>query len=83
MYVVVDTEELRADKAVKVTKKELNALIAELFECANAFSEEKEKSMPKIDLNLEQPQVSVLEDVSLETINSNDNTQVRARPDLK
>ncbi|KAJ8942700.1 hypothetical protein NQ318_023432 [Aromia moschata] len=29
----VDKEELRVDKAVKVTRKELNDLIAELFEC--------------------------------------------------
>ncbi|XP_066592416.1 uncharacterized protein mute isoform X2 [Prorops nasuta] len=34
----LDKEELRADKAVKVTRKELNNLIAELFEFTDTFS---------------------------------------------
>lgn len=36
----VDKEELRADKAVKVTRKELNILMAELFEYADNFTEQ-------------------------------------------
>lgn len=35
----VDKEELRADKAVKVTRKELNDMLAELFEYADNFGE--------------------------------------------
>ncbi|KAK9701168.1 hypothetical protein QE152_g30795 [Popillia japonica] len=38
----VDKEELRADKAVKVTRKELNELMAELFEYADNFTQENQ-----------------------------------------
>lgn len=34
----MDKEELRADKAVEVPRKEVNDLIAELFELTDAFS---------------------------------------------
>lgn len=44
---VVDKEELRADKAVKVTRKELNNLIAELFEFTDTFSEQEEEILKK------------------------------------
>ncbi|XP_046423902.1 GON-4-like protein [Neodiprion fabricii] len=37
---LLDKEELRMDKAVKVTRKELNNLVAELFEFADMFSKE-------------------------------------------
>lgn len=37
----LDKEELRADKAVKVTRKELNNLIAELFEFTDTFEKEE------------------------------------------
>ncbi|XP_043256320.1 GON-4-like protein [Colletes gigas] len=39
----LDKEELRADKAVKVTRKELNNLIAELFEFADTFSKQEQE----------------------------------------
>ncbi|CAK9806587.1 GON-4-like protein [Anthophora quadrimaculata] len=38
----LDKEELRADKAVKVTRKELNNLIAELFEFTDTFSTQEQ-----------------------------------------
>lgn len=37
---LLDKEELRMDKAVKVTRKELNNLVAELFEFADMFSKQ-------------------------------------------
>jgi hypothetical protein len=37
-----DREELRADRAVKVSKKELNMLVAELFECTDMMSSDDE-----------------------------------------
>lgn len=40
----VDEEELRADKGVKIPKKELNQLIAELFEYTNQFEEVEQKN---------------------------------------
>lgn len=40
----LDKEELRADKAVKVSRKELNDLIAELFEFTDTYSKEQESS---------------------------------------
>ncbi|XP_024937554.1 GON-4-like protein [Cephus cinctus] len=43
---LLDKEELRIDKAVKVTRKELNNLVAELFEFADMFSK-KEQDVPK------------------------------------
>ncbi|KAG8327383.1 B cell differentiation [Homalodisca vitripennis] len=39
---VEDKEEMRKDRAVKVTKKELNALISELFECTDIPSSDDE-----------------------------------------
>lgn len=44
---LLDKEELRADKAVKVTRKELNNLIAELFEFTDTFSEQEEEILKK------------------------------------
>jgi hypothetical protein len=38
-----DGEELRVDRAVKVSKKELNLLIAELFECTDMLSSDDEE----------------------------------------
>lgn len=43
----MDKEELRADKAVKVTRKELNTLIAELFEFTDTFSEQEQEISKK------------------------------------
>ncbi|XP_029038118.1 uncharacterized protein LOC114873691 [Osmia bicornis bicornis] len=43
----LDKEELRADKAVKVTRKELNNLIAELFEFTDAFSKQEQEISKK------------------------------------
>nr|XP_031842040.1 GON-4-like protein [Nomia melanderi] len=43
----LDKEELRADKAVKVTRKELNNLIAELFEFTDTFSKEEQEISKK------------------------------------
>ncbi|XP_026670808.1 GON-4-like protein isoform X2 [Ceratina calcarata] len=43
----LDKEELRADKAVKVTRKELNNLIAELFEFAETFSQQEQEISKK------------------------------------
>lgn len=37
-----DREELRVDRAVKVSKKELNMLVAELFECTDMMSSDDE-----------------------------------------
>ncbi|XP_053983805.1 GON-4-like protein [Hylaeus volcanicus] len=51
---LLDKEELRADKAVKVTRKELNNLIAELFEFADTFSEQ-EQEISKKKKSLESP----------------------------
>ncbi|XP_012144630.2 gon-4 like protein muscle wasted isoform X1 [Megachile rotundata] len=42
-----DKEELRADKAVKVTRKELNNLIAELFEFTDTFSKQEQEISKK------------------------------------
>lgn len=39
---LVDSEELREDRAVKITKKELNTLVAELFEFSEMFTNAKE-----------------------------------------
>ena len=44
---VVDKEELRADKAVKITRKELNNLIAELFEFTDMFSKQEQEISKK------------------------------------
>ncbi|KZC04254.1 GON-4-like protein [Dufourea novaeangliae] len=55
----LDKEELRADKAVKITRKELNTLIAELFEFTDIFSKQeqdisKKKKFPEnLNLSLE------------------------------
>lgn len=43
----MDKEELRADKAVKVTRKELNNLIAELFEFTDRFSKQEQEISKK------------------------------------
>ncbi|XP_017765424.1 PREDICTED: GON-4-like protein [Eufriesea mexicana] len=43
----LDKEELRADKAVKVTRKELNNLIAELFEFTDTFSKQEQEISKK------------------------------------
>lgn len=43
----VDKEELRADKAVKVTKKELNDLVAELFDYTDNYSDLEVKKAPE------------------------------------
>lgn len=43
----LDKEELRADKAVKITRKELNNLIAELFEFTDMFSKQEQEISKK------------------------------------
>ncbi|XP_012272337.1 GON-4-like protein isoform X2 [Orussus abietinus] len=40
---LLDKEELRMDRAVKVTRRELNNLVAELFEFADMFSKEEQE----------------------------------------
>lgn len=45
----MDKEELRADKAVKVTKKELNDLMAELFEFADNYDQSLNKKSAEND----------------------------------
>ena len=40
--VTVDKEELRVDRAVKVSRKELNLLVAELLDCADMMSSDDE-----------------------------------------
>jgi hypothetical protein len=42
MMIADDREELRVDRAVKVSKKELNMLVAELFECTDMMSSDDE-----------------------------------------
>jgi hypothetical protein len=42
VVIAVDEEELRVDRAVKVSKKELNLLVAELFDCADMMSSDDE-----------------------------------------
>ncbi|KAG7203190.1 hypothetical protein KM043_010297 [Ampulex compressa] len=44
---LLDKEELRADKAVKITRKELNNLIAELFEFTDTFTNEEQEGSKK------------------------------------
>ncbi|PBC30988.1 GON-4 protein [Apis cerana cerana] len=60
----LDKEELRADKAVKVSRKELNDLIAELFEFTDTYSKEQESSKKKKSLeNTNFPQIQIGNDV--------------------
>jgi hypothetical protein len=62
-----DREELRVDRAVKVSKKELNMLVAELFECTDMMSSDDEDPRTQQKENpllLEQDQ-PVQEEVSL------------------
>jgi hypothetical protein len=40
--ITVDKEELRVDRAVKVSRKELNLLVAELLDCADILSSDDE-----------------------------------------
>lgn len=42
-YLVVDKEELREDKAVKISKKEVKTLMAELDEFADLYSKQQEQ----------------------------------------
>ncbi|XP_076667749.1 gon-4 like protein muscle wasted [Andrena cerasifolii] len=44
---LLDKEELRADKAVKVTRKELNNLIAELFDLTDTFAKQEQEISKK------------------------------------
>lgn len=64
LHVPVDKEELRMDKAVKVTKKELNDLVAELFEFEDMFSKNqiepaKKKNTPDNSLTIVQDSSTV------------------------
>jgi len=40
--IAVDKEELRVDRAVKVSRKELNLLVAELLDCTDLMSSDDE-----------------------------------------
>jgi len=40
--IAVDKEELRVDRAVKVSRKELNLLVAELLDCTDMMSSDDE-----------------------------------------
>ena len=42
MVIAVDKEELRVDRAVKVSRKELNLLVAELLDCTDMLSSDDE-----------------------------------------
>lgn len=56
----VDKEELRADKAVKVSRKEVNELMAELFEYADNFSRQQTQEH-QVVCTEQQPQFTILE----------------------
>lgn len=60
-WVTVDKEELRADKAVKVTRKELNELIAELFEYTDIYNSNLKENQISLELQNE-PEYTVLEE---------------------
>jgi hypothetical protein len=42
VVIAVDKEELRVDRAVKVSRKELNLLVAELLDCTDMLSSDDE-----------------------------------------
>lgn len=54
----MDKEELREDKAVKVSRKEVNKLIAELFEYTDSYK--SNLSQNKVNLDSE-PQITILQ----------------------
>jgi hypothetical protein len=56
MMIAVDKEELRVDRAVKVSRKELNLLVAELFDCADMMSSDDE------DIKVQQQESFLLPD---------------------
>ncbi|KAJ4437019.1 hypothetical protein ANN_17151 [Periplaneta americana] len=60
----VDKEELRVDRAVKVSRKELNMLMAELFEYADMMSSDDEDTKTKRRNNINLPD----KDVPLEVV---------------
>lgn len=66
-------EELRADKAVKVSRKELNELIAELFEYTDTY--ENNLSQAKIDVERE-PQVTVLHNEQKDDVQGESEDQI-------
>ncbi|KRT84894.1 hypothetical protein AMK59_233, partial [Oryctes borbonicus] len=71
----VDKEELRADKAVKVTRKELNELMAELFEYADNFTQENQDSNQVLANCEPQVQFTILDNGIVEQTNiTSDNT---------
>lgn len=55
----VDKEELRADRAVTVSRKELNALMAELFEYADIYESNNVKDTSQIDLSVTENEETV------------------------
>ncbi|KAI4468523.1 yy1 associated protein-related [Holotrichia oblita] len=66
----VDKEELRADKAVKVTRKELNELMAELFEYADNFTQENQNSNQPLANCEPQLQFTILDNGVVEQSNT-------------
>jgi hypothetical protein len=63
-----DKEELRVDRAVKVSKKELNLLVAELFEYTDMMSSDDEDPRTQQQENpllLEEEEVSLKQDHTL------------------
>ncbi|KAJ9573919.1 hypothetical protein L9F63_008718, partial [Diploptera punctata] len=67
----VDKEELRADRAVKVSRKELNMLFAGLFENADMMSSDDDEPKSQLDISssqVEQPQMGDKDMILSETV---------------
>lgn len=56
IVILVDKEELRADRAVTVSRKEFNQLMTELFEFADIYEKNKEKNIA--DMTIQEESVS-------------------------
>jgi hypothetical protein len=67
MMITDDKEELRVDRAVKVSKKELNLLVSELFEYTDMMSSDDEDPRTQQQENplLHEEAQPVQEEVSL------------------
>lgn len=50
----MDTEELRDDRAVRVPRKELNELMAELFEYVDIYENRKDSQKDNFDWNMDE-----------------------------
>ncbi|CAH0551760.1 unnamed protein product [Brassicogethes aeneus] len=80
----VDKEELRVDKAVKVSRKELNDLMAELFEFANVqfenevANENARKNEASLSIVTTEPEQQITKHVSDQSVMENTQTSVNA-----